>query len=142
MSLNPVTIRTFRIADKTYRHAMCLDTDHVFLQRYQDDAEATCDDDLWLTLLKYDRSCNVWDAEGRRVGDFRIEGVPDQWVFYENPNRTRIVFPRQRGAESLLDTEVEYSKRWLALLPAESDTETLPPETLVASDTCPQQSKH
>lgn len=112
MSLN--TIRTFRIADQTYRHAMCTDEDHVFLQRYQDNESAVCDDDLWVTLLKYDRNCSVWAAGGVKVGDFQLEGTAEQWVFYENPLRARIEFPPNRGPEALLDAEVRYSRRWLA----------------------------
>jgi hypothetical protein len=107
------TIRAFRIGQQRYRHAMCLNTDAVFLQRYQDNEDATCDDDLWVTLLKYDSSAVAYDADGRRVGSFRTEGGADQWVFYERPNQTRITFEPTRGAEALLDTEVQYSKHWL-----------------------------
>jgi hypothetical protein len=106
-------IRSFRIETERYRHAMCLNTDAVFLQRFVDNDDATCDDDLWLTLLKYDSSCNAWDAEGKRIGNFTTEGSGEQWVFYENPNRTRLAFPPTRGPEALLDTEVHYSKHWL-----------------------------
>lgn len=111
------TIRSFTHAGQRYRHAMCFDTDAVFLQRYQDNDEATCDDDLWLTLLKYDRNCNVW-GEGKKVGDFRTEGDLDTWVFYENPLRTRIELDYRKGAEALLNAEVEYSKHWLDRLHA------------------------
>lgn len=108
------TIRKFSHAGRHYRHAICLDTDAVFLQRYTDDEEAAnCREDLWHTLLKYDSSCGAWDAEGKSLGNFTTEGTSEQWVFYENPLRTRIEFPRMRGAEILLDAEVYYSKRWL-----------------------------
>ena len=111
MSLH--TIRTFRFNSEIYRHATCANSDAVFLQRDQNNPDATCDDDLWTTLLVYDRHCVARDAQGNKVGDFQIEGGPNHWVFYESPNRTRIDFGPINGTEALLDAEVLYSRRWL-----------------------------
>lgn len=108
-----ITIRSFKMGDETYRHAMCYDNDAVYLQRYTDNEDATCDDDLWTTLISYDRNCVARLADGTKIGDFRIEGGPNHWVFYENPNRTRIKLGPINGAEALLDAEVLYSRRWL-----------------------------
>lgn len=110
MSLN--TIRAFKVADQRYRHAMCYDSDAVYLQRYTDNEDATCDDDLWTTLISYDRHCVARLADGTKIGDFQINGGPNHWVFYESPNRTRIDFG-PIGAEALLEAEVLYSRRWL-----------------------------
>lgn len=115
--MNLVSIRSFRLGDDMYRHAICTDSDAVFLQRYTENKDATCDDDLWLTLLKYTNDCQVLEptSEGsKRVGEFHTEGAPGQWVVYEGPLRTRIVFPPSRSVESLLDAEMLYSQRWLA----------------------------
>lgn len=111
MSLN--TIRAFKVGDQRYRHAMCYDSDAVYLQRYTDNEDATCDDDLWTTLISYDCHCVARLADGTKIGDFQIEGGPNHWVFYESPNRTRIDFGPINGAEALLDAEVLYSRRWL-----------------------------
>lgn len=108
-----ITVRSFKMGDEIYRHAMCLDSDAVYLQRYQDNPNATCDDDLWTTLLTYDRDCVARDAQGNKVGDFQLENTPKHWVFYESPNRTRIDFGPINGAEALLEAEVLYSRRWL-----------------------------
>ncbi len=111
MSLN--TIRAFKVGDRRYRHAMCYDNDAVYLQRYTDNEEATCDDDLWTTLISYDRNCVARLADGTKIGDFQLENLPNHWVFYESPNRTRIDFGPINGAEALLETELLYSRRWL-----------------------------
>lgn len=137
--MNLHSIRRFRIDEHIYRHAMCGDSDAVFLQRYTENEDATCDNDLWTTLLKYSPDCQILEptSEGsKRVGNFRTEGAPGQWVVYEGPLRTRIVFPPNRSAESLLDAEVLYSKRWLA---QEGSTSARPSEDAAApSDTCSQ----
>ena len=108
-----ITIRAFKVADRQYRHAMCFGSDAVYLQRHMENEKATCDDDLWTTLLVYDRNRSARDAQYNKVGDFQIEGDPNHWVFYESPNRTRIDFGPINGAEALLDAEVLYSRRWL-----------------------------
>lgn len=110
-----ITIRAFKVCDQRYRHAMCYDSDAVYLQRYTDSEEATCDDDLWTTLISYDRNCVARLADGTKIGDFQIEGGPNHWVFYENPNRTRIDFGPIKGAEALLETELLYSRHWLVM---------------------------
>lgn len=110
-----ITIRAFKVCDQRYRHAMCYDSDAVYLQRYTDSEEATCDDDLWTTLISYDRNCVARLADGTKIGDFQIEGGLNHWVFYENPNRTRIDFGPINGAEALLETELLYSRRWLVM---------------------------
>lgn len=111
MSLH--TIRAFKVCDQRYRHAMCYDNDAVYLQRYTDNEDATCDDDLWTTLISYDCHCVARLADGTKIGDFQIKGGPNHWVFYESPNRTRIDFGPINGAEALLEAEVLYSRRWL-----------------------------
>lgn len=108
-----ITIRSFKMGNETYRHAMCYDSDAVYLQRYTDNEDATCDDDLWTTLLVYDCHCVARDAQGNKVGDFQLENTPNHWVFYESLNRTRIDFGPINGAEALLEAEVLYSRRWL-----------------------------
>lgn len=135
--MNLHSIRRFRIDEHIYRHAMCGDSDAVFLQQYTENEDATCHDDLWITLLKYSPDCQVLqptpDGE-KRVGNFEMEG--DAWVMYENPLRTRVVFPPNRSAESLLDAEVLYSQRWLA---QEGSTSARPSDTSATpSDTHPQ----
>ena len=71
MSLN--TIRAFKIADRQYRHAMCYESDAVYLQRHVENEKATCDDDLWTTLLVYNRNRSARDAQYNKVG-----GLPDR----------------------------------------------------------------
>lgn len=122
--MNLHTIRAFKIGDQWYRHAMCYDSDAVYLQRYSDNEDATCDDDLWTTLLVYDCHCVARDAQYNKVGDFQIEGSPNHWVFYESPNRTRIDFGPINGAEALLDAEVLYSRRWLIAQELQSSEHT------------------
>lgn len=95
MSLH--TIRAFKIGDQRYRHAICTSTDTVFLERYQDNPDATCESDLWDSLLCYDHNAVARTPDMKKVGDFRCEGAPNQWVFHEGPNRTRITFPPTEG---------------------------------------------
>ena len=119
-----ITIRSFKMGDEIYRHAMCYDSDAVYLQRQTDNENATCYDDLWTTLLVYDCHCVARDAQGNKVGDFQIEGGPNHWVFYESPNRTRIDPGPINGAEALLEAEVLYSRRWLIAQELQSSEHT------------------
>lgn len=119
-----ITIRSFKMGDETYRHAMCFGSDAVYLQRHVENEKATSDDDLWTTLLVYDRNRSARDAQYNKVGDFQIEGSPNHWVFYESPNRTRIDLGPINGAEALLDAEVLYSRRWLITQELQSSEHT------------------
>lgn len=108
-----ITIRSFKMGDEIYRHAMCFGSDAVYLQRHMENEKAARDDDFWTTLLIYDRNRVARDAQYNKVGDFQLENLPNHWVFYESPNRTRIDFGPINGAEALLEAEVLYSRRWL-----------------------------
>lgn len=119
-----ITIRSFKMGDETYRHAMCFGSDAVYLQRHMENEKATCDDDLWTTLLVYDRNRSARDAQYNKVGEFQIEGSPNHWVFYESPNRTRIDLGPINGTEALLDAEVLYSRRWLVMQELQSPEHT------------------
>lgn len=107
------TIRSFKRGQVRYRHGMCFDTDMVFLQRYQDNEEATCDDDLWVTLLKYDSGCNVTTPDGNAYG--RISLVRgDTWAFKpaDGDDAGEIEYT-SRHAEVILDLEVLVSQRFV-----------------------------
>lgn len=107
------TIRTFAHGERRYRHAIDLDTDEVLLQRLNPDAETP--EDEWRSLLRYDRSCQVWNMAGSCIGSFRIRD--SHWIY--DPHVVTdgwqiVTCEHTRGAESLLDSEVTISKRWLA----------------------------
>lgn len=112
-------IRTFRHGglhgEHRYRHAMSFHTDEVLLQRMSRDGE-------WESLLRFDSNAVAWNMAGERVGLFvTSEG---HWLF--RPTKALNHWPiinceSTRGAESLLDSEVTISKRWL-------DSQEAPPK--------------
>lgn len=108
-AVNLVTIRTFAHGGQRYRHAMNFDTDEVLLQRLNPDAETP--EDEWCSLLRYDRSCQVWNMAGSCIGSFRIRD--SHWIY----DPQVVTCEHTRGAESLLDSEVTISKHWLAAQP-------------------------
>ncbi|WP_019573314.1 hypothetical protein [Curvibacter lanceolatus] len=109
------TIKAFRHGEHRYRHVINTKTDDVFLQLERHDEP--CE-----TLLRYDLDGNAWDMAGEYIGKFRMRG--GFWVF-EPPLPTLltnepipqdtafILCERTSAAESLLDSEVTISKRWL-----------------------------
>ena len=102
-------IRHFRLAYETYRHAICLRTDEVRLQRLDDDTEN------WVDLLRFGADCSVWDAAtGLIIGRFSTERgfEGENWVFTYADGWTHIC-EDTLGAESLIDSEVTISKQWL-----------------------------
>lgn len=101
-------IRHFRLAYDEYRHVANTSTDEVFLQRLEDDGS-------WTTLLRFSRDAVVFDARtGHRVGAFH--GVADRWFFTWAEGDSR-QYASQRIADSLLDSEVDMSRDWLARNP-------------------------
>lgn len=101
---NATTIRSFRIAYEEFRHVIDLSTDEVFLQHK--------DDNEWKNLIRFDSSCDVWDMDGKRIGHFSIKA--EHWVFDNKATGESITCEHSRGAESLLDSEVTISRRWIA----------------------------
>lgn len=107
------TIRRFRLAYIEYRHVIDLKTDAVFLQRLKDENEFSGGDSFCVNLLRFDSHCDVWTMDGKRVGHFRTRD--GYWEFVDDKETVRCeseIFP-----ESLLDSEVTISKRWLAAQP-------------------------
>lgn len=108
-------IREFTVDEANFRLALDTTDDAVFLQQYVY-GEGDEPHPNWLNLLCFDRNGKCTDADGNKVGNFRMEGSPPDrnWVFYERPIQTRIQCSRYLTAESLIDSEVTISKRWIA----------------------------
>jgi len=113
-------IRTFTHDNIVYRHAIDFN-DHVYLQKFVGIKENKI---IWESLVKYSRHLDAWDLVGTRyLGKFRCSIQTKQWTFVWNPV---VVYPRPVGnaelttvcvsapyPESLLDSEVIISQRWL-----------------------------
>ena len=82
---------------------------HVLFPTEDDRIEVQ--DEQGKPLLIYDANCNILAPEGR-IGSFCVEG--DHWVSYHGPVRTRRVHRRMVEVDGLIDSEVEFTKMYLA----------------------------
>jgi hypothetical protein len=92
----PNILETFNVGSETFRHIYFTGTDTVELQDENDK-----------TLIIYGAKGKAYTKDGK-LGDFELEKSPGVWVFYENPNRDRIVC-----TGDLYESELMISKRWI-----------------------------
>jgi hypothetical protein len=85
--------------------------EHQIFPQERDQVELI--DEKGETILEFTNNLIVKDKDGV-VGNIHMEqqtAEHSQWVYYENPLRTRVTFPKEM---SLLLIEREISKRYIA----------------------------
>ena len=99
----PFQVAAFMLGGQSYRH--------LIYSQERDQVELT--DERGTILLEFSSSLSVVSQDGK-VGDIHLQTHHEEqaWVYYENPLRTRIVFPTSRY--NLFEVEVEISKRFLS----------------------------
>ena len=91
-----------------YHQVFSFENDCVYLIEAAEEIEKDID-----ALLIYNFDCAVYDASDKKVGEFFI--MDDHWHYKDllvNPvKETKCI--HTKGAESLLESELLFSKHWL-----------------------------
>jgi hypothetical protein len=91
-------LETFTVGNETFEHVLFSISETVELQ-----------DESGETLIIYNGDWQARTINGK-LGDFQLEDIDGSmvWVFYENPNRDRIVC-----TGDLIESELMISRRWI-----------------------------
>ena len=98
--------------DVEYIHYFSLENDAVYLVR-PTVPEDNDTDHIFQTLLIYHHDCEVYDMSDKLVGTFFVKD--DHWHYRDlliNPTQETRCF-HVKGAESLLESELLFSKHWI-----------------------------